>query len=512
VDVVFSHLAVVQVDKVTREDGTVVIVAQSRGDPVPCPVCETMTSKVHGYYQRRLADTPASGAPVVLELTLRRLVCRNYDCPQQTFHEQVPGLAERYARRTPPLAQMVTDFAIVLAGRGASALLAACGVALSSTAVLAALMALPDPDRPVPVVVGVDDFALTRSRRYASIIINALTHERIEVLPDRLGVTFEAWLRARPGVTAICRDRSTAYTAGARDGAPDALQIADRWHVWHNLVEAVHKTATAHRSCYSQVASGSGRGEGPMAQRTRARHAAVHALHRDGLSNNAIARRLHLGLNTVKKYLRAEHAGQLIGGPRYRSTLVDPFREYLRRRRETEPDVPIWTLLQEIKAMGYQGGQTLLYRYLGQGRADEMHPPPSPRRLTSWITTDPDKLTDATRTRLEHTLKQCPELTTAAGHVRDFAALLTADHDGDLATHTSRLDEWIATVRADTTVPALRSFAEGLLIDHDAVAAGLALPYSNGPAEGVVNKIKLLKRQMYGRAGISLLRKRILLA
>lgn len=505
VDVVFPHLGAVLVERVEREDGGLVITGRSRGDPVPCPACGTMTGKVHGYYQRRLADTPASGTPVLLELRLRRLVCENYDCPRQTFHEQIPGLAERYARRTPPLAGLVADFAVAMAGRTAATLLASVGVMLSGTAVLAALMTLPDPTRPTPAVIGVDDFALTKSRRYAAIIIDAVTHQTVDVLPDRLGVTFENWLRAHPGVSAVCRDRSTAFAAGARDGAPGAVQIADRWHVWKNLVDAVHKTVTAHRGCYEQPASGSGNGEGPIAKRTRARHAQVHALHRDGLSNSAISRRLKLSLNTVKKFLRAQNADQLIGGTRRRTTLVDPFRDYLRHRLAQQPQVTVQTLLAEIKGMGYQGGSTLLYRYLHQGRAADVDPPPSPRKLTCWITTDPAKLTDTTRTRLEHLLKQCPQMAAVAAHVRAFAALLTADRDGDLPAHTARLDTWMAAVRADD-LPALHSFCEGLLIDRDAVIAGLALPYSNGPAEGVVTKTKLVKRQMYGRAGFTLLR------
>lgn len=276
----------------------------------------------------------------------------------------------------------------------------------------------------------------------------------------------------------------------------------------------MEKTAIAHRACFTVPTPGRGaaRSEGPSARRTRARHKAVHALLAQGASHGQIMRKLRLSRNTVKKYAAAERAEQLIHGPKYSTTLVDPFRDHLRRRRAQEPAVTTRTLLGEIKAMGYQGGSTLLYRYLDQGRADDEHPPPSPRRLTGWITTDPTRLTATTHMRLEHTLKQCPELQATADHVRSFAALLTADHDGNLDEHTAHLDSWIAQVRADPMVPALRSFAEGLLIDHDAVAAGLALPYSNGPCEGVVNKIKLLKRQTYGRAGLPLLRKRILLA
>jgi hypothetical protein len=297
--------------------------------------------------------------------------------------------------------------------------------------------------------------------------------------------------------------------------APDlnpAEGVADRWHVWRNLVDAVEKTAAAHRSCYSAsdpvhaAGGGAARGEGPHAQRTRARHKAVHALLDQGASHGQIMKRLHLSRNTVKKYAAADRAEQLIHGPKYSTTLVDPFRDYLRHRRAQDLSVTTWALLGEIKAMGYQGGQSLLYRYLGQGRLDQQHPPPSPRRLTIWITTNPADLSEFRQTRLDHALKHCPELQAAADHVRAFAALLTADHDGDLAKHTATMDAWITRVRDDTRVPALRSFAEGLLIDHDAIAAGLALPHSNGPTEGVVNKIKYLKRQYYGRAGLPLLR------
>ncbi|WP_106241684.1 transposase [Nonomuraea fuscirosea] len=214
-------------------------------------------------------------------------------------------------------------------------------------------------------------------------------------------------------------------------------------------------------------------------------------------------RRLNLALNTVKKYARAPRFEQLIGGAKRDTTLVDPFRDHLRSRRAAEPGVPVQTLLKEIKSMGYQGGSTLLYRYLGQGRAEAAQPPPSARRVAIWIMTDPAHLSAGRAVRLQEVLDGCLELKQATEHVRTFADLLTQRQG-------HRLDEWINEVRASELRP-LRSFAEGLLIDHDAVVAGLTLPYSNGPTEGVINKVKSLKRQMYGRAGLALHRKRILL-
>ncbi|MEV6160309.1 ISL3 family transposase [Nonomuraea sp. NPDC052129] len=503
VNVLFPHLAAVEIEQVDRQDGQIRMVARTRGDPVCCPSCGMATGKVHGYHWRRLADRPVDGLPVVIELRLRRLVCINLDCARQTFHEQVPGLAGRYGRRTPGATALVIACALALAGRGGAALLATIGLLLSRTSVLSTLMALPELPSAVPAAIGVDDFAIKRGQRYATVIIDAVTHRCLDVLPDRLGVTFAHWLQQHPGVQLICRDRSTAYAAGARDGAPQAVQCADRWHLLKNLSEAIERLALTHRGCFRDIAAGQGRDEGPTVQRTRSRYAAVHALLGQGLANNEIARRLNLALNTVKKYARAQRVEQVIGGPKRGATLVDPFRDYLRSRRAAEPGVAAWTLLREIKSMGYQGGSTLLYRYLGQGRAEDAQAPPSPRRVAIWIMTDPAHLSPGRMARLQEVLDHCLELKQATEHVRTFANLLTQRQG-------HRLDDWIDVVRASDLQP-LRSFAEGLLIDHDAVVAGLTLPYSNGPTEGVVTKIKLLKRQMYGRAGLALLRKRILL-
>jgi transposase len=184
--------------------------------------------------------------------------------------------------------------------------------------------------------------------------------------------------------------------------------------------------------------------------------------------------------------------------------LVDPYRDHLRRRLADQPDVPVTQLLAEIRDQGYTGSANLLVRYLNQGRADAARPAPSPRRLVCWLMTPPDDLPAHRRSHLDDLLATCPHLTTLAERVRAFAGLLTGRRGQDL-------DAWMTAVDTDD-LPALHGFIHGLRMDLPAVVAGLTLPYSNGPTEGTNTKVKLLKRQMYGRAEFALLRQRILLA
>jgi Transposase len=239
-------------------------------------------------------------------------------------------------------------------------------------------------------------------------------------------------------------------------------------------------------------------------ERTRARHAAVHELLGQGVGLLDCSRRLGWALNTVKRYARAATPEQLQRPPRYGRTLVDPYREHLRRRLAAEPDIAVTRLLAEIRELGYTGSANLLVRYLNQGRAQDQRASPPPRRLVGWIMTRPEQLSDHDRRQLDELLGACPPLTVLAEHVRGFADLLTARRGADL-------EGWMTAVEAGD-LPALHAFVRGLRKDLDAVVAGLSLPYSNGPIEGTNTKFKLLKQQMDGRAGFALLRQRILLS
>jgi transposase len=459
---------------------------------------------VHAWHVRRLTDLPVAGRSLVIELRVRRLVCQTDVCPQRTFREQVPELALRYARRTLRLTTMVGQLAITLAGRAGAAVLSGLGVALSRSTVLRVLMALPIPPAPTPTVLSVDDVALRRGRRYATVLIDAVTHRRVDVLPDRKAATLTTWLREHPGAEIVCRDGSAAYAEAIRQGAPEAVQASDRWHLWHGLAGAVEKIVIAHSTSWRAAQSSPQPGPPrPIDERTRTRHAAVHELLDQGVGLLECARRLGWALNTVKRYARAATAEQLHRPPRYGRTLVDPYRDHLRQRLAAEPGVPVTRLLEEIRELGYIGSANLLVRYLNQGRAQAERASPPPRRLVGWIMSRPAELPEHERSHLDELLASCPPLTVLAEHVRAFADLLTTRRGADL-------ENWMIDVEA-SDLPALHAFVRGLRKDLDAVVAGLSLPYSNGPIEGTNTKFKLLKRQMYGRAGFALLRQRILL-
>ena len=203
-------------------------------------------------------------------------------------------------------------------------------------------MALPIPSAPTPRVLSVDDVALRRGHRYATVVIDAVTHRRVDVLPDRKAATLTEWLREHPGAEIVCRDGSASYAEAIRQGAPDAVQVSDRWHLWHGLGAAVEKSVIAHGHCWRAGPPSPARA---IDERTRARHTAVHELLNQGVGLLECARRLGWSLNTVKRYARAATAEQLRRPPRYGRTLVDPYRDHLRHRMAAQPGMATTRLL-----------------------------------------------------------------------------------------------------------------------------------------------------------------------
>jgi transposase len=314
------------------------------------------------------------------------------------------------------------------------------------------------------------------------------------------------------------------YAEGARDGAPDAIQVADRFHLWQNLCDAVEKTVTSCRADLREpaqdpddppsagpgsdvpadisAASGQDRAEGRLAVRGRERHAAIHDLLAQGKNYTQICQMLGLTRNTVRKFARATTAGQVITGPSPRSIELDRFATYLQQRWD-QGCTDAAALHAEIAAQGYEGSKRSVRRYLQPLRAGLTAPalpppPPTVREVTRWITSQPAHLTEDEQAQLDRIKARSLQLNATASHVAAFAEMMTGRH-GEL------LPAWIVAVERDD-LPHLHSFTRGIHRDQPAVLNGLTLPYSSGAVEGNICRVKALKRQMFGRANLDLLR------
>jgi transposase len=486
-----------------------------------CPGCGYVADRVHSRYVRRLTDAGIGGREVRLDLTVRRFFCAGADCARRTFVEQISQLTTRHGRRTVLAADVVQAVAVALGGRPGSRLAGRLAVPVSRMTLLRIIRRLPeDPLLVTPSVLGVDDFAQRRGHRYATILVDMHTHRPVDVLPDRDGDTLAAWLEQHPGVEVICRDRAGAYADGAARGAPDAIQVADRWHLLHNLSEAVHKVVAQHRRClHPQAGPGPAKttlesdpvpaatpAQGRRADNTRERHAVVHELTAQGISLKAIARQLHLSRNTVRKYAHARTPDELItanpprgGGP------LEPFMTYLRERHAAGVH-DNRVMFDDIRAQGYRGILRTLQRFMIQVRSHHCVPRPLPvpsaRQLTGWIMRPDSRLTDEDRDSLAQARAQCPDLDTLVRLTHGFTQLVRGRGG-------ARLETWINEA-TNSPFPPISGFVAGLHRDYDAVVAGMTHHWSSGAVEGTVNRIKMIKRQMFGRANLDLLRKRVL--
>ncbi|WP_443044176.1 ISL3 family transposase [Streptomyces sp. NBC_00353] len=505
-------------------DGEVIRVGvRCRTTQARCPGCGSWSGRVHGSYLRFPADLPVTGRRVMLQLRVRRFTCVDASCERQTFVEQVAGLTRRHSQRTERMRSVLAEVGLALGGRAGARLADVFGAKVSRNTVLRLVDALPEPQPRIPRVVGVDEYAMHKGRVYGTVLVDVETRRPVDLLPDREAGTVAAWLAERPGIEVVCRDRAPFFAEGASIGAPTAVQVADRFHLWRNLGEAAERCVSLHRPCLrattaeppseEALAPESADSDSPwptghrFADRTRAKHATVHALLAAGHSRRSIQRQLGMTYRTVQRLADAATPETLFQGQwQNRRTKLDDFRPYL-HERWAEGCTNAWTLWEEIKKHGYTGGYGAVRAYLQPFRTTPTGPaarPPSPRTVASWILTHPDTLPESERLKLKSVLAGCPELDALTGHVRAFGKMLTQ-------LQGNQLPQWIKAVRADD-LPSLHAFVNGLERDLAAVTAGLTLPWSSGVVEGHVNRIKMIKRQMYGRAGFGLLRKRVLLA
>jgi transposase len=504
-----------------------------------CPSCGAPSDRVHSHYMRTVADLPWRGRRVVLRITVRRFRCRSAGCPRSIFCERLPAVLAPHARTTDRLTDAHRAIGFAVGGEAGSRLASRLAVPTSGDTLLRRVKATPLPARPTPRVLGVDDFAFRRRMSYGSILVDLERRAVVDLLPDRAAGTLAAWLQSHPGVEVVSRDRATAYAQAVRDAAPAATQVADRFHLIGNLRETLERSlgrqTAAVRSAFAEPKSSAAAPPSEPARSQTAKQRAavakqaarevrfdqVRQMHRDGVSLRRIMKHFRLHWLTVKKYVRAETCPRWPSGKTgvQAPSPLDPFRDQV-RRRVADGLANARALFRELQAQGYAGSYTPVRRAVhaltGQDRrfgtrgmaqpAVPLPPPhprvPTARRLSFAVIRRPDR-----RTLNDQTYLGC--LNGADPPIR--AAVAMTDRFLDLARTRNGpgLTPWLADATA-SGLPEFRDFAASLRQDEAAVRAGLSLPWSNGQVEGAVHRLKLKKRQHYGRAGFDLLRARVL--
>jgi transposase len=510
--------------------GKITITAVAKRRSARCPSCGVPSQRVHSRYVRRLADLPWHGIPVKVELQSRRFFCGTSGCLHRIFTARLPQTVPCYGRQTRRLRETHRQIAYALGGEAGARLAEVLGLSTSADTLLRRVKQVSAETRklPTPRYLGVDEWAWKKGKRYGTLLCDLERGCVIDLLPERSAESLAAWLQAHPGVELISRDRSPLFAGGASLGAPDAVQVADRWHLFRNLAEALQKILEQQHARLRRAASAAACGTVPPPassetappraierrkqanrQRRLARYQEVVELRERGLAKREIARRVGLDRRTVRGWLepgsfpeRKERA------PRQR--LLDSYLSYLQQRWE-EGVTNAALLFREIRAQGYRGTSCSPLRDLVASWRTRGPPPPGRRRSalasprqSAWmlVLSAEDRTAEqpqqAYLEQLEALWQEVKELERLA---REFIRLFQEHDPGSLGA-------WLEA--ADRTP--LRGFARGLFSDLKAIRAAMTLPWSNGPTEGHINRLKMLKRQMYGRAGFELLRVRVLTA
>jgi transposase len=518
-----------------------------------CPRCGSASTRVHSHYSRTPRDLPLVGYAVRLVLHVRRFRCLNPDCPSITFAERRPGLLAPSAQRTLRLTNALHDLGLALGGEGGCRQSRRTGMPTSAATILRLVHRTPPLTRSIPRVLGLDDFALCRGRVYGTILVDGETHRVIDLLPERTAETVATWLQSHPGVEIVTRDRSTEYARGVTQGAPGAIQVADRWHVLGNLREALERmldrlrpqlqastTEPAdelaaksisiydrdrRRGTKDQVQQQASR------QRRYARYAEVKRLQAAGRAIIQIARELHISRQTVRKYMASDVFPEVARPPRQQS-ILDPYVAELQAQWDAGCH-DNRQLLQALRERGYSGSVRPIVQWsmLRRPLLPDYRPPagrrparqvkvfvppeqtanqngadlqlPASRRLV-WLILHTDERLDDDDKALCARLCEVREVAMAQRLTQQFRDLMRDRKPETLAP-------WLDACQS-SGISELMTFADGLQREEPIIRAAIELPYSNGVTEGHVNRLKMIKRTAYGRASFELLRRRVLAA
>ena len=490
----------------------IVVHAHGAAATSACPACGLASSSVHSRYGRILGDFPAHGRRLRIRLAARRFRCRNSACERRIFTERFPqDLIQAHARRTSRLDVLTHAIGLALGGRPGERLALRLSMPVGADTLLRLLRRRAVPSPSDVRVVGIDDFAWLKGQRYGTIICDLERRCTIDLLPDREGGTVAHWLAAHPGIEIVCRDRGSGYREGATKGAPQAMQISDRWHLLENATAAFVEGVKRHMGDLRRSIAGGDVDPDALSaaeklqwagwQRRDEVNGTVRNLRGQGRSIKGIVRTTGVSRQTVRRIL----AGTRDDVFRSRETTLDRWAERLNADWDggCRNGAELWRRLRDA---GYGGSQRVVTEWAtrrrratqaSSGRPDAVTTVPPARTIARLLTSERDcKSAEALRVRVAIEMAS-PRIVAARNLLDRFRTMVAAKKTDDLTP-------WLR----DAADSELASFASGVGDDEAAVRAAIVEPWSNGQTEGQVTKLKLVKRQMYGRGKIDLLRAR----
>ena len=501
-----------------------------------CPICEKYSNKVHDYYTRTLSDLPVFQNKTTIILKTRKFKCQNPQCNRKVFSEQTPYIL-RYSRRTKRASNILDSLSVELTGKLGNMLSKQLLISVSSSTITRIAHKQQLPQIIQPKVLGVDDFAYRKGISYGTILI--------DILPSREGKALKKWLSKYPDVKIVTRDRASSYASAIKEVCPDAEQVADRFHLLMNLSDALDKYFKSVNPKIKKLIkdksdellnmSDSQNVDYEKEKRTQALSKVqeiveinvdqrqdtfnkVKELQAKTISKRKIARGLGISRNTVDSYFLLESLPPRIC---YKSTNIELFAQHIVARLNDQGYM-MKDIIDEIYELGYNGSRTQAYHNINiikekfeirtldfaqiQKSKIPYIKPLSSRALAKYIgfcltdIKDPDQ-----RKYLQTLLDNISELQVIRKLVQIFKTMLKRG--------CGNIIRWIEFIkRSKYKLPGLTTFANGLLRDIKAVKNGINMTWSNGAVEGHVNRIKSIKRQMYGRASFDLLRKKVILS
>jgi transposase len=496
---------------VSDSTDSIILLVRSGAARAKCPLCGAGSRRVHSRYIRSVADLPSAGRAVQLRLVTRRFTCEVPHCRRRIFAERFgEDIVPLRARRTARLEGIVHYLGLALGGRPAASFAKRLMIPVSNDTLLRVVRRRTMMPREPMVVAGIDDWAFRRNRRYGTIVCDLERRRIVALLPDRETATVQAWLSERPTIKIVSRDRGGGYGEAVGKALPDAVQVADRWHLMENasaaFLDAVRRSMRGIRVAIGATTinpelltcAESLRYQGYL--RRRDAHAAIAALVRNGVPLKEIVRRTGHSRNLVRQISRG-------GGNdvfRTRQSTLDGHLPFLDAqwtggcRNGTE----LW---RRLIGLGFKGSLRVVSEWATRRRrADkasdqQLQRIPAARTIAKLMTTKRDHLTKSETVTVAAIEKGVPTLADARALVDRFQAMIRQKTE-------SELEAWIIESKRSL----IASFANGIARDEAAVHAAITLPWSNGQVEAQITKLKLVKRQMYGRAKLDLLQARLI--